>query len=362
MDRTDAIAWVVSLCATVLRRSQAKTLSELVWGAVGMARASLAELGRCLSGARTVSVKHCIKRVDRFVGNQRIEPTVAMRAPVGWLARPRKKLLISLDWVDIRNLHCLVLAARLRGRALPLLWSVYRPERLFRSQNNLEYGLLRLLRTMIPESTEVVILADRGFGRTEMARVCQQLKFHYILRIQPDVWIEHPEFTGQLLDLPVRPGVARMLRNVAYRKQRPVTQHVGVLWPSDQNEPWFLATDLPRLQVKAVSRIYGRRMTIEEYFRDAKSQRNGFALRLTLIRSPRRLERLLLVLALAYWLLVAVGLAASQRYRSGQWCSNNRPGECSLFTIGRFMIHQLALHPRPTLNALRTEILQGNWG
>ena len=362
MNRKDAMSWVVSLCALTLRRSQAKTLSELVAGALEMVRASLAELGRCVSGGGPVSVKHCIKRVDRFVGNRRIEPAEAMRGPVGWLARPRKKLLISIDWVDIRNLHGLVLAARLRGRALPLLWAVYRHEQLFRSQNALEYGLLRLLRTMIPESTKVVILADRGFGRTEMARVCQELEFHYILRIRPDVWIEHPEFTGKLLDLPVRPGVSRMLRKVAYRKQRPVTQHVGVLWPCDQQEPWFLATDLPRLQVKALSRIYGRRMTIEEYFRDTKSKRNGFALRLTLIRSPRRLERLLLVLALAYWLLVAVGLGALQHGHPRQWCSNNRANSCSLFTIGRVMLDRIRRTITALMNALRREVLSGNWG
>jgi hypothetical protein len=28
-------------------------------------------------------------------------------------------------------------------------------------------GLLRLLRTLVPESVDVVILADRGFGRAE---------------------------------------------------------------------------------------------------------------------------------------------------------------------------------------------------
>jgi hypothetical protein len=362
MDRKDAITWVLSLCALTLRRSQAKTLSELVAGAVGMVRASLAELGRCVSAQGPVDVKHCIKRVDRFVGNGRIEPAEAMRGAVQWLARPRKRLLVSIDWVELRQLHCLVLAARLRGRALPLLWAVYRDEELFRSQNNLEYGLLRLLRTMVPSQTQVVILGDRGFGRTEMARECQKLGFDYILRIRPDVYVRHPSFTGKLLDLPLRRGTQRMLRNVAYRKERSVTQHVGVLWAADRNEPWFLATNLPRLGAQTLSRIYGRRMTIEEYFRDTKSKRNGFALRLTLIRCPKRVERMLLVLALAYWLLVAVGLAASQRFGSGAWCSNTRPGECSLFTIGRVMFARLHLRARPVLHALRTEVLKGNWG
>ena len=103
-------------------------------------------------------------------------------------------------------------------------------------------------------------------------------------------------------------------------------------------------------------------MTIEEYFRDTQSQRNGSALRLTLIGSAQRLERMLLVLALAYWLLVAVGLAASKALRSGAWCSNNRPGECSLFTIGRTMLDRLKLPTPRLMNQLRKEVLSGNWG
>jgi len=362
MNRKDAIAWVMSLCALSLRRSQAKTLSDLVGAALQMGRTSLAELGRCLSAQRPVATKHCIKRADRFLGNRRVEPGEAMRGAVGWLAQPRKKLLVSIDWVDVRQLHCLVLAARVRGRALPLLWAAYRHEELFRSQNNLEYGLLGLLRTMVPTSTQVVILADRGFGRAEMARECQKLGFDYILRISPDVWVKHPQFAGKLLDLPIRRGTQRVLRNVAYRKERPVTQHVAVLWLADRGEPWFLATNLPRLQAAAISRIYGRRMTIEEYFRDAKSKRNGQGLRLTLIGSPERLSRLLLVLALAYWLLVAVGLQAATTLRPGLWCSNSKAGSCSLFTIGKAMVDRLKLRPGPSMDALRREVLEANWG
>ena len=362
MNRTDAIAWILSVCALTLRRSQAKTLSELVGGALGMIRASLAELGRCVSAGGSVAAKHCIKRVDRFVGNVRIEPAEAMRGPVGWLARPRKKLLVSIDWVELRSFHCLVLAARLRGRAVPLLWAVYRDGELLRSQNSLEYGLLRLLRTMIPEKTQVVILGDRGFGRTEMARECQTLGFDYILRIRPDVYVRHSEFTGKLLDLPVRVGMRRVLRKVQYRKRQPLQQNVAVVWYPGQDEAWFLATNLPRLGAVKLTRIFGHRMSIEEYFRDAKSKRNGFALRLTLIRCPRRLERLLLILALAYWLLVAVGLYALTHGHPRQWCSNNRPDSCSLFTIGRIMLERLKRKAPALMNQLRREILNANWG
>ena len=361
MDRKDAIAWMLSLCAS-LRLSQAKTLSECCWSALNCVRAGIAELGRLLAVDTRIAAKHAIKRVDRFIGNHRVEPVEAMRGVVGFMAQPRKRLLVSMDWVEIRSFPCIMLAARLRGRAIPLLWQAYRDGELFRSQNNLEYGLLRALRTMIPDSTQVVLLADRGFGRTEMARECQKLGFDYILRIKPDVYVRCQEFTGKLLDLPVKVGQQRVLRNVEYRKERPVRQNVAMVWYDDQQEPWFLATNLPRIGALRLTRIFAHRMSIEEYFRDAKSLRNGFALRLTLIKSPQRLNRLLLILALAYLLLVMVGLYASNTYPSGHWCSNNRKGECSLVFIGRTMLTSPAPPMYRLAAALRREITKGNWG
>lgn len=361
MDRRDAIGWMLSLCAS-LRLSQAKTLSRLAVAACTMTRASLSELGRCLATTTTVSVKHCIKRVDRFLDNARIEPPEAMRGLIQWLAQPRKRLLVILDWVEIRSFPCIVLAVRLKGRAVPLLWNVCRDSDLHRSRNNLEYALLKLLRTMVPDSTQVVVLADRGFGRAEMARECQGLKFDFLIRIRPDVYVQHEDYTGKLIDLPVQKGCQKVYRHVRYRKTQPVVAHVAVVWRSQEEEAWFLLTSLPRLQGLKLTKVYARRMSIEEYFRDAKSLRNGFALRLTLIQDPRRLERLLLVLAMAYLLLVAIGLQCTKKFRSGRWCSNNRSGECSLVSIGRFMLKTFPGTIRQALRDLRHEIQEGNWG
>lgn len=360
MKHTDVRCWLLSICT--FRRSQIKTLSVLVYAAMETARLTLAELGRTAARQRGRSAKHCIKRVDRFLGNHRIEPGIAMSGWIHWLARPGRRLLISMDWVDIRQWHCLVLAARIHGRAIPLLWAVYRVEQLHKSQNNLEYGLLQLLRYHLPDNARVVILADRGFGRTEMARECQKLGFDYIIRIVPDVWVKHPEFIGKLLDLPLRRGVQRILRNVSYRKSRPVEQHVVVLWPAAEDQPWFLMTNVPRLRAKRLSQVYGHRMTIEEYFRDCKSKRNGYALRLTMIQDRQRLERLLLVLAMAYWLLLAIGLYARKTYPPSRWCTNNRANECSLFTIGRLLFMTKLPGLFKLMRELRKELAHENWG
>jgi hypothetical protein len=76
--------------------------------------------GTRLSYQNNIAAKHCIKRIDRFIGNQRVEPIEAMRGIVEWLSLQRKLLLVSIDWVDLRRFQCLVLAARLKGRAIPL--------------------------------------------------------------------------------------------------------------------------------------------------------------------------------------------------------------------------------------------------
>jgi hypothetical protein len=75
MDRTETIAWVISVCAGTLRLSQAKTLAALVASAVRVERCSLANLGRGMLG----TAKHQIKRCWRFVANDRVEPADAMR-------------------------------------------------------------------------------------------------------------------------------------------------------------------------------------------------------------------------------------------------------------------------------------------
>lgn len=98
--KTQQISHFVLLVCSCLRLSQAKTLSALVPAAMTLERASPAQLGRAFAVNSGIAVKHCIKRVDRFIGNDRIEASEAMRGLVGWLAKPREKLLVSLDWVD----------------------------------------------------------------------------------------------------------------------------------------------------------------------------------------------------------------------------------------------------------------------
>jgi hypothetical protein len=365
MDRTATITWVVSVCAVYLRLSQAKTLGHLVAGAMRCQRVSLANIGRQMLG----TVKHQIKRCYRFCANDQVESSEAMRGIVNRLLRKRKKpLLVALDWVDIKGYQTLMASAVLKGRSTPLCWAsckghVYDGHK---SRNAFEESLLLVLRSMIPTQVKVIILADRGFGRTALASFCQRQGFNYLIRIQPKVTVRLHGFHGKLLDYPVKKGIAKVLKRVSYRSDEAVTQSVVVRWPKDlppkRDECWFLMTDLSGTAYQ-LCRLYGKRMTIEQLFRDGKNKRNGWSLRDTQLSSPERLDRMLLILAVAYLLLCGMGLIAQQKHKPSAWCSASKE-QCSIFLIGLIMLKKLKASPPQAFAAvfgLSEEVTQ-KWG
>jgi hypothetical protein len=365
MRRTDAIAWVVSVCAASLRLSQAKTLSVLVAAAMRVERASLANIGRHMLGG----AKHQIKRCWRFCNNDRVEPADAMRGVVARLVTKRKKpLLVALDWVDVKGFQTLVASAVLEGRSTPLCWASCEGHTYdgHRSRNAFEESLLLVLRSMIPPQVKVILLADRGFGRCALAAFCRRQGFGYLIRIQPKVTVKLKGFRGKLLDYPVFKGIAKVLKDVAYRADGAVEQHVVVRWkpglPPKRDECWFLMTDL-KGTAHQLCALYARRMTIEQLFRDHKSKRNGWSLRDTQIETPARLDRLLLVLALAYLLLCGLGLIAQRTHKPSAWCSSSKE-QCSVFLIGLMMRAKLRASPARAFAAVfeLNESLAGKWG
>jgi len=74
-------------------------------------------------------------------------------------------------------------------------------------------------------------------------------------------------------------------------------------------------------------------------------------------------DRLVLILALAYWIWLAVALVALQRYSPGMWCSSNRQGACTLFFMGRQRIERMQVRAAEALSALLGALLSEsqNW-
>jgi len=361
MDRQAVSSWVLSLTSPVLRLSRAKTLAWIVAGVAAVRQLTLPEIATALAGPTTL--KHRIKRLSRFLANDGIDPQVAFSPFIRQLiaGRKRKPLVLALDWTQFRKIHTLALVGVFGGRGVPLLWHSVGEFGLYKRQSEIEKRMLSHLASLLPKGCRVVILADRGFGKTDLARHCQSLGLEYLIRIKPDVHIRCGRHAGLLSSYELRVGQCHVLREVSFRKADPVVQQVVV--KRTAQEAFYFMTSLTASARRLIA-LYHKRMPIEETFRDQKSHRSGFALGATRVRHPDRLDRLLLVLAIGLLLLFGLGLKVKATYPPSHWSSNRRADECSVLTIARRMQDPVQVSPRQALSALKSALHQTspNWG
>lgn len=95
----------------------------------------------------------------------------------------------------------------------------------------------------------------------------------------------------RLQTTPLRRGQTVWLRRVLYRDAEPVEVNVVLTWRHRTKEAWILVTDLAAPPHTIIA-CYGRRMQIEESFRDTKSVRWGLRLRHVRLSTWARYERL----------------------------------------------------------------------
>jgi len=108
-----------------------------------------------------------------------------------------------------------------------------------------------------------------------------------------------------------------------------VRQRVIVYWRRPHKDRWFVVTNLD-WGWRKVSGAFRLRMKIEELFRDEKNLRYGWGLRQLSLSDPQRLERMLLVLAFAYLLVLLVGMRCQQQLPQRlQAASAGRPARSS---------------------------------
>jgi hypothetical protein len=110
--------------------------------------------------------------------------------------------------------------------------------------------------------------------------------------------------------------------------------------------------------------MYALRFDIEELFRDAKNEHLGWSLAKTRVSRADRLDRLLLIGALAYVLLMGLGLWCRKHMDPRKWCTNKRKKELSAFAIGKVMLQRVTTRWRQAINLLLDAIPtpEGNWG
>ena len=133
-------------------------------------------------------------------------------------------------------------------------------------------------------------------------------------------------------------GRARKLANVAVTADQTEIPAVVCAKAKGMKDAWYLATSRSDLSASAIVKLYGKRFSIEETFRDLKDPRYGMGMSATRIRSARRRDRLFLLFAFTHALLTLLG-AASERsgYDKTLKANTSKARTHSLFNQGRFL-------------------------
>ena len=205
-----------------------------------------------------------------------------------WVGRIRDKT---------RGYRVLMLGFPWRGRVVPffvLRFSSQTLQQQGRSRNMEHMQAVDRLRQVLAGRPLVL---DREFSYTEFLQYLTAADVPYVIRLNTRAHIQDAQ--GRRQTLLVARGETKVWRNVWYRGE--VAVHVAGTWLPDASEPLFVITSIDPWHA---IRIYLKRMTIEESFRDLK---NLLHIDDNMSRSERIADLLLWIALLAYALVVLVG-------------------------------------------------------
>lgn len=291
------------------------SVANAATGAMQAATLGVSAIGRALAQAQGVDPKHAIKQVDRMLSNAGIDVEEAQALWVPFIVGGREEIVVALDWTEYDRDRHSTLALHMvtsHGRATPLMWKTVSKSRLRGKRNAHEDRLLKRLRLAVPENVKVTVLADRGFGDADLYALHWDLDLDHIIRFRGDITVTSADGESRpAKDWLLPSGRARILRNVRVTGRKAPVAAVVCVWAKGMKEPWFLACGekSSRRSAAQVVKLYGRRFTIEENFRDTKDLRFGMGLSSVRISRVGRRDRLLLLSALATALLTLLGAA-----------------------------------------------------
>jgi hypothetical protein len=334
-----------------------KRLDAVFWAVQSLLvgrRIGLTAIGRA---ARSQAlVKHCIKRMDRLLGNWHLHDEVQkfFSALAAQLIGGKKRPIVLVDWTPASRHHAaLVAAVPVNGRALTIYAEVH-PLRMSHNATVQKHFLQRL-RSVLPAGCRPTIVSDAGFKNSWFKHVVSQ-NWDFVGRIRGVVYV-HPEGLKKWRSADeLSPRVilrATDLGRWVVSKTTPMSVRLVAIRKSAKNnrahgsnpvrkarsravEPWLLATSLSEVPAKKIVSIYATRMQIEETFRDTKSHRFGWCFRHVRSYHAERLRILLLIAALAMLVVTVLGKAVERAGLHKGYQANTIDGRrvLSLFFLG----------------------------
>jgi hypothetical protein len=314
LDRQYVHGVVKDIFGPGLHELRVLSLANGVTGVMNAAVLSLHAIGQAYARVAEISAKSGVKQMDRVVGNSAISVEEAQKRWASYIVGERKAIVVALDWTDFEKDDHSTLAAYLmtsHGRATPLMWRTVKKSALKDRRNEYEYELVERLHDALPEDVAITLLADRGFGDQKLYAHLGVLGWDYVIRFRGVIAVENKAGESRPAEewvpatgRPLKIGPARV---TAKRAEVPA---VVVVHAKAMKEAWCLATSLADRPASEIVKLYSRRFTIEETFRDQKDIHFGMGLSATHIKNADRRDRLMLLAAVAQVLLTLLGAAS----------------------------------------------------
>ena len=333
---------VLSSLLSTFPKPQRKTSGLILAAILEVAQARSFALAQHLSQKLHIRVDSALNRFYRFLRNPRFDEYKLTAAMLKLLPACGAWLLIAIDWTEWHSeMRMLTASAAVGKRAIPVSCAAFLRDPP-RSQNCRENTFLKMLSRVLKElGLRAVFLCDRGFRRASWLRLLQQLGQDYVVRLQGKVTVTFADGERCLLiDLPLAPGQQRDLGKVRLRSDGIVLTRVVCLWAKGQKEPWYLATSLRKAPLE-LARLYDKRMSIEEQFRDTKGSRFGLKLEWTQFRTPEYLQRFALLLGVAMLLWTAAGKQIAEELPDTRLSCPKKGPRLSLLSIGIAWLKEL---------------------
>jgi hypothetical protein len=327
----------------MLHGHQKKVLAMFVLGAIqgqSIVVQRVAEELLAESDAKAPSIE---RRLQRFLSNERIEVEeiwdhFLQQVLPYWR---NQQVYLILDITPFEE-HAQVVYVGLlqQSRVLPLAWKVMPGQQEWeQSQWEIVAHLFERVARALGEA-DCTLIADRGLSCLKLIQLCQAQGWHYLLRIKQNEWCSQRlrghfgswQQGSQIVGKPGQSwyGTIRLWQEHEYETE------LSAIWEADQEEAWFLISDQPagRKRVKE----YGWRMRVESTFEDMKSR--GWQWEASHVRQRDRLERMLLVLFLAFWWLMHLAASCIHHGRRDRYDRHDRRDK-GLLRLGRLYLRDI---------------------
>ncbi len=343
---------------------RARALIKAVESLLSSRRLILMDMARAWPGAERVRAP--LKCLDRLLSNRHLHEQREQfyAAMMRWLIRQPMPIIL-IDWSDLHEdcrWQLLRAAIPAGGRSITILDMVF-PESM-KGSPIAESQLLHRLRALLPKCVTPILVTDAGF-RAPWFRAVARMGWHYVgrlrhrtlIKVDGSDWFDNRRLLPQATERAKRLESITMVANdpwhvdlVLYKKPRAARvklnrhgtrsrSHTSVKAEKREREPWLLVAScsLSNLSARQIVRLYGKRMQIEQSFRDLKCDRFGCAFYQSLTRKVERISMLLLIHALATfvaWLAALSQSATATLVQYGGIISTRTRPHYSLLRIG----------------------------